>query len=269
MKQHLFFLLLLSAFKIFAQVPEQYPFRAGEKLEYTVYYNLSWIWVNAADVSFSVSDSSYRQKEALFFLSCGSSNSSYDWIFEVRDTFCSFTNVENITPLTFSRNTKEGSSKTNNYYLFDLEHQNIYSFLKNSDSQLHLDTLPYNKPIRDVLSSTYYFRTIDFSKHSQGDTISVNTIMDNEIIPINAIYLGIEEIRHKNEKLYTCYKFKTRAVKGTIFDSDSEIIIWISRDENKIPIKIKAEILVGSVVAYLRTVEKPKIKSKLLEDFYK
>ena len=39
--------------------------------------------------------------------------------------------------------------------------------------------------------------------------------------------------------------------KGRVFKDEENVIFWISDDENKIPVKIKASILVGSVKAEL------------------
>lgn len=271
MGKHVRILLLLfvltGIIKTSAQIPEKHPFQDGEKLEYSVYYNLSWIWVDAARVYFSVVDSSYLKKKAIFFSSLGYSKSSYDWIFRVRDSFTSFANSEDITPLKFHRNTKEGSNKNNNYYLFDSKNKKIYSFIEKFPEPMNQDTLAYESSIYDILSATYYLRTIDFMKHEPGDTIEVNTVMDNEIIKLNVIYVGEETIIHRNTKSYPCYKFKTKGVEGSIFDESAEIVVWVSRDENKIPLMVESKIIVGSVKAYIQTIKKPKNNSGIITDF--
>lgn len=263
----LFFLILVINLSSFAQISSSYPFVDGEEVDYTVYYNLSFVWVNAASVNFCVKDSSYKDKSAIFFSSTGISNSSYDWIFRVRDSFTSFVSPEQIRPLTFHRITEEGSEKKNNYYLFDGEGQKIYSFIQDEDKPLKKDTLEAKSIIYDVLSATYYLRTIDFPKYNIGDTIPVKAVIDNQIIKLEVIYLGKENVLHKNTKTYQSYKFKTKGVEGSVFDDNSEIFVWVSADENKIPLKIESEILVGSVKAYINTVKKPKQETQIIKDF--
>ena len=93
--------------------------------------------------------------------------------------------------------------------------------------------------------------------------------MDNEIIRINVNYLGEEIIKHRNGSAYPCYKFKTKGVEGSIFDEDSEIIVWVSKDKNKIPLKIETKILVGSVKAFVNYISNPKYNSVIVNDFMK
>jgi hypothetical protein len=41
-------------------------------------------------------------------------------------------------------------------------------------------------------------------------------------------------------------------VQGTIFRGDEDVLVWVTDDENKIPVYIEAKILVGTVKAYLK-----------------
>lgn len=266
----LLYFLILSIFipNIQAQKITNFPFQVGEEIHYSVYYHLAWVWVDAANVSFFVSDTTYRNQSSFLFSSKGQSKENYDWIFKVRDQFTSIISKENLSPLFYHRNTIEGSFKANNYYLFNSNKEQIYSFINNSEKSKFKDTLLYNKEIFDVLSATYYLRTLNLELFKIGDTIPINTVMDNEIVKINILYLGKENVTHKNEKTYPCYKFKANAIEGSVFDSDSEIYVWVSQDENKIPIKVESNILVGSVIAYLKSVKKPKVKaSNWVKDF--
>lgn len=251
-----------------AQVSSNYPFKGGEELQYKVYYNLAWVWVDAAEVSFSVTDSVYKKKKSTFFSSRGRSKPNYDWVFKVREAFSSYVNPIDLSPFMYSRNTSEGSHSVNNKYIFSSEKSEIYSFINNSEKGSKIDTLSYVPPIFDILSATYYLRTIDFENREIGDTIPVNTVMDNEIIKINVVFLGEEELEHKNNKKYLTYKFKTKGVEGSIFDEDSEFFVWVSKDKNKIPIKVESKILVGSVKAYISSIKKPKDAASLvIQDF--
>jgi len=101
-----------------------------------------------------------------------------------------------------------------------------------------------------------------------GDSIIVNTVMDNELIKIKVVYMGEELIEHRNGKKYASYKFKTKGVEGSIFDEDSELIVWVSHDKNKIPIKIESKILVGIVKAFISSVENLKeVNTQIEKDF--
>ena len=265
-----FLVILAFVFCTSAFSQKDFPFREGERVTYTVYYNLAWIWVDAAVVEFSVSDAIYQNNSVFFFKSKGYSKPNYDWIYTVRDTFTSFASKKDISPLWYKRNTKEGSHIVNNYYLFSQSEKKVFSYLRDSNEDEISDTLSFKAPLYDVLSASYFFRSVDFENKKIGDTISINTIMDNEFVQINVVYLGEELLEHKNKRRYPTYKFKTKAVGGSVFDEDSEIVVWISKDKNRIPLKVQSEILVGSVIAYISTVENPKDKtSEIIKDFIK
>ena len=264
-----FFLLIiafLSSVSSFAQ--KDFPFREGENVNYNVYYHLAWIWVDAAIVEFTVEKINYQNNHVFSFKSIGYSKPSYDWVYTVRDTFSSFALFKDISPLRYKRKTQEGSKLVNNLYLFSQSEGKVYSFINELDNATVADTIPFKSPLYDVLSASYFFRSVDFANTNIADTISINTIMDNELVQINVVYLGEELLIHKNKKKYPTYKFKTKAVGGSVFDQDSEIIVWLSKDKNKIPLKIQSQILVGSVIAYLNYVVMPKdTDSEIIKDF--
>ena len=265
-------LLIIISFLLYNNVFAQkiFPFKEGENVRYSVYYNLAWIWVDAAVVEFSVAKSIYQNKQVYAFKSIGYSKPSYDWIFMVRDTFASFSSLKDISPLKYSRNTKEGSHVVNNYYLFSHKKQKVFSFLTDSEEGLIKDTISFLPPIYDVLSASYFFRSVDFEHKKIGEIIAINTVMDNELIQIKIVYLGEEILEHINKQKYPSYKFSTKAVGGSVFDEDSEIIVWISKDKNRIPLKVQSEILVGSVIAYISSVRNPKDnQSEIIKDFIK
>jgi len=253
---------------LFSQKSQALPFKSGEKISYTVYYNLAWIWVDAAVVEFSVSDSLYNKQDLFYFESIGYSRQSYDWIFKVRDRFTSFASKTDLAPVNYCRKTQEGSHKVNNRYYFSHDIKQIRTFIDDSDKGGIQDTISFSSPVFDVLTASYFFRAVNFSNMKEGQTIAINTVMDNELVKLQIEFLGEEIIEHKNKKSYSTFKFKTKAIEGSVFDKNSEIVVWISKDKNHIPLKVESEILVGSVIAYLSEVRSPKDSSSvIIKDF--
>jgi hypothetical protein len=41
-------------------------------------------------------------------------------------------------------------------------------------------------------------------------------------------------------------------VEGTIFRGDEDVLVWVTDDDNRIPVYIEAKILIGTVKAYLK-----------------
>ena len=59
-------------------------------------------------------------------------------------------------------------------------------------------------------------------------------------------YLGKETISTKYGKI-RAIKIKPLTIKGTIFEGGEKMTVWISDDENKVPVRVESPIIVGSV----------------------
>lgn len=247
------FLFILCFQRINAQcITNNKTINAGEKITYEVYYNLGFLWFNAAEVYFKT-DSLVQNGVPLYrFISKGSTHQNYDWIFKVRDSYESYVDAVTFKPLLAKRNTSEGSNVVNERYTFNQSKGLLYTSVVTSKKPLKLDTLKIPPCIFDVLSATYYARNIDFSNCKQGDKIPINIVIDNEIFNLYIRYLGNETITNKDKSRYRCIKFKALIIEGSIFKGGEDLTVWVSDDETKIPVYIEANILVGSIKAYIK-----------------
>jgi hypothetical protein len=46
---------------------------------------------------------------------------------------------------------------------------------------------------------------------------------------------------------FNCLKFNPTIIPGNIFKKDSKLYLWITDDRNRIPVKAKVEVIVGSL----------------------
>lgn len=226
-------------------------FAVGERVDYEVYYNWGFIWVNAGEVFFKVSAEVQQGEKIYHFESEGTSKPSYDWLYKVRDRYESKVTYEDFIPIWFKRDTFEGNFKVDEEYHY-LPRQNRVAFsLVNSKTPLVKDTLEVAPCSFDVLTTVYQARTINFEHYEKGEKIPINVIMDGEAHELYIRYLGKEVITTRDKKKYECVKFKPLLVEGSIFKGGEDMTVWVTNDSNKIPILVEAKILVGSIKAYL------------------
>ena len=64
------------------------------------------------------------------------------------------------------------------------------------------------------------------------------------------MFLGTENIKTKFGVI-DCLKLKPYMDSGRVFRGNDGIKIWVSNDDNRIPIKVKADLRVGSITANL------------------
>jgi len=242
-------------------------FKSGEEAYYSIYYKLGFLWFNTAEVNFKVNKAKYNERDVFHFSSYGQTLPNYDWIYKVRDGFQSYVDSITLSPIYFSRKTSEGSYKVNNNYTFDYNNQKIYSNIENSKTSQYNDTLKIKDCTLDVLTASYASRNVDITGISFSDTIPLKMLIDNKIYNLYLRYIGDEKVVLNNEEKYRCKKFTILMVKGTIFSGGEDITVWISDDKAKVPIRVEAKILVGSIIAELKNIKGNKwpMRSKINE----
>ncbi len=212
-------------------------FKAGEMISYTVFYSVAGLYVNAGTATFNLTLEQLNNKPVYHAVGTGTSNSKYDWIFKVRDRYESYFDTATLEPYKFIRNIDEGGYK---------KHQNV-SFNQQTNTAVSDDGV-YKVPdcIQDVISAVYYMRNIDFSKYKSGDKIPFDMFLDNEVYHLFIRYKGPETLKTKYGKFKT-YKFTPLLVKGTLFEGGEKMTVWVSADQNRIPVRVESPIIVGSV----------------------
>jgi len=77
--------------------------------------------------------------------------------------------------------------------------------------------------------------------------------LDKEVFPIKVNYLGKEEKKVKSLGRYPAIKVNPQLVVGEVFKKGDIMHIWVSDDDNKVPLLIESPISVGSVKAVLKS----------------
>ncbi len=227
------------------------PFNESEELHYEVFYNWGFIWISAATVDFTVEPSDNCYENSLLLSSKGRSLKAYDWIMEVGGFYSTYVNKNNLNPIHHIRDTREGSFELHNEYRFDYDNDLIYSEFEDSDHPKHADTIPLQINAADLVATAYQIRTMSFDAYQINDSIPFKILLGGQYHNIYIRYLGKDSIEIENGTQYKCLKFSAILVAGTIFDSDEEMMVWVSDDKNKVPVQVEAKIAVGKVIASL------------------
>jgi hypothetical protein len=212
-------------------------FTYGEKLTYRVHYG----FINAGNIDMQVKDNpvNINGRYAYHIDGFGTSRSGFDWMFKVRDHFESYLDTQGILPLQFVKSQKEGGYEDTDFVIFDHK-------LKKYFSKKGTKTTPID--IQDVLSVAYYARTLDVKNAPVGTEFTLNVYLDNEIYPLTFKVDGREVITTDVGKI-NAIRIIPQVVDGRVFKDKNALKVWVSDDENKVPLRIQAEILVGSIKA--------------------
>lgn len=230
--------------------PQVWSFKSGEILNYNIVYNWGFIWVDAGLVEFKALKEKFGEKDVYHFSGTGTSLKKHDWFFKVRDYYNSWADYNDLKPLRYTRNTTEGKYQVKNNYWFNHYSKKIFTDTWNSKKKQSYDTIPMTDCLFDIMTAVYYARTLDFNNFSLNEKIPISMIVDNEIYNLYGRFLGKETISlHGDKNKINCLKFSMLLVEGTMFKGGEDLLIWVSDDENRVPILVEAKILVGSVKA--------------------
>jgi hypothetical protein len=209
----------------------------GEEITYSIYYALAGAHVNAGSTTFANNIEKFNGRTVYHVTGIGGSNVKYDWIYKVRDRYESYIDTATMRPLKFFRDVKEGSTKKMETVNFN-----------HSNHTATNETGTYKVPtcVQDVLSMIYYARNIDFENYKKGDKIPFQMFLENQVYDLYIRYQGKEDVKTKYGK-FNAIKFKVLLIPGTIFKGGEDMTVWVSDDENHIPIRIESQIMVGSI----------------------
>ncbi len=158
--------------------------------------------------------------------------------FTIYDVYETYMNVLSCMPVKAIRNISEEKYR---YY-------NEVWFFRDSLKVLSLRSGYHQVPenVLDILSAFYYARSYLFRNVKTTDTIILNTFFDDELLPIKIKLKKIDILKSKFGKI-ECLLFVPIIENGSPFANEKDLKIWITNDNNFIPLRIRAKIVVGSI----------------------
>lgn len=212
-------------------------FQDKENLYFKVFYNMGRIWVGAGEATFNVSAETLNGHKVYHVTGDGKTLKSYEWFYKVRDRYETFIDAETMLPHKFLRNVNEGGFKIYNNVSFN---QSIGQAVSTNG----IFSVP--KCVQDVLSAIYYARNIDYNKYQPGAKIPFSMFLDDQVYNLYIRYVGKERIETRYGTFNTI-KISPLLIEGTIFKGGEKMAVWVTDDNNHLPVRVDSPILVGSI----------------------
>ncbi len=239
-------LLTILLFTSIAAMTQSTPtaFKAGEWLKFRISYSN---FLNAGNATIHIKEAKFNGKQTFHVLGKGKTTGVISWFFKVKDDYQSYFYKDNIQPYRFIRKINEGGYKKNKEILFD--HQTraatVKDYKKNTNKNFAIES-----GVQDMISTLYYLREKDLSNMNIGDEISLKMFFDETSYGFKMRYLGRETIKTKFGNVASL-KFRPLVQSGRVFKEKESLTVWVTADKNKIPLRIKASLSVGSIRADL------------------
>jgi hypothetical protein len=215
-------------------------FSAGERFTYRV----SWMGIHAATAVMEVGSAPPLDgRQALRFLTTTTSSPIVTKFYPVENRVESLVDAETLLPKRLLFRRREGKRKND----FDVTFRHAQgSVLSIKDGQP--TTIPIPPDTQDSISCLYYIRSVPSLQPGFSQVMTVHHDKKNYRLEVRIE--AIEKVRGPWGEIEAIRALAIMPFQG-IFLNEGNIRVWFTNDDRRIPVRMKAKVIVGSVVADL------------------
>jgi hypothetical protein len=210
-------------------------------------FDIYWLGIYVGSASLEATNN----KGSLTIVSKANSAPVISAIYRVEDYARS--DVVNGKPVSFKIKQHEGRYRSNKETIFDSKNNKItfYNHIKGEKTE-HNSAY---KTSWDVISGFYYLRTFSLEP---GRTVYINIFDSNKFYNAEVKVIGKEKISIFNNQEVNTIVIKPVLQSEGLFRKKGDILIWLTDDEYRIPVKLETSISIGKVVAIIKTIKTEK-----------
>ncbi len=247
--------VLIIIFIVFLST-QLFAFEIGEKLTFQIKYG----FIKAGEATMQINNYIYQDSTECYKIeSLAKTNSFFDNIYKVRDRIESIWDKNKLVTRRFTKKLQEGSYRQYRIHFYYPEQNfTIYTKFGRKTKKFKEKRMDIPANTQDILSALYYLRLQEFVV---GDTLTINVTADGRNYPADVIIHRIEEMKtifgDKN-----CYVVEPILKGDAIFKQTGKILVWLTADEHKVPVKMSSKIIFGSFKAILKNAKNVPYKKK-------
>jgi hypothetical protein len=242
MKKLVLIILILTSFSFDTQKED--AFGTGEYFKFRIHYGI----INAGYATLEIKEATINNKKVHHAVGKGYTTGMSKFFFKVEDLYESYFDKETGSPYRYIRKIDEGGYTKNQEGIFNQAESRVLvkDYKRKSEK-----TIVITDNVQDIISSFYYLRNHpNIDKLKSGDSITIDMFFDEEITKFKLKYIGRQDITTKFGTVSTMV-FKPLVQTGRVFKEKESVTLWITDDNNKVPVRIKADLAVGSLKADL------------------
>ena len=244
MKKYLLLLLVFITVSFDSQKPDAYD--TGEWFKFRIHYG----FVNAGYATLEVKEAVKDNKKIYHAIGKGYTVGMSRLFFKVDDNYESYFDKETNKPYQFVRKIDEGGYTKNQEGFFNQATNKV--LVKDYKGKTE-KTVSVTENVQDIISTFYFLRNHpNIDKLKVGESIVVDMFFDDEVFKFKLKFIGREDLKTKFGTAPTMM-FRPIVQSGRVFKEEESLTVWISDDDNKIPLRIKASLSVGSIKADLES----------------
>lgn len=173
------------------------------------------------------------------------SRKELEFLYKVKDYYRTVLDIGGIFPWEFEQHIREGKYKRDFYASFD--QVNNKAIVQHKKKDKYYDTPEY---VHDIVSAFFYVRTMDIGSMPKDTVFFLQNFYKDTTYQLGVRIRGKQTVEVDAGK-FRCVVVEPMVVEGGLFKSEGKILIWLTDDERKIPVKVATKILIGYVGAEL------------------
>ena len=243
-------------------------FQEGEVLYYRAAYRAK-LWPNteAGEVTVSTRLDTLGGKEVYRVTGNGRTLPFFRWFFDMNDTYDIWVDKQTLRTQRFESDLKEDKYTFRSHYRYDWDSMKVHTWSQKRQNTPREKTMSLTPESMDAVSLYFNLRSVDLESFREGEHRHLDMVLEDTIRNLRYRYIGPEVLRVPKMGKFDTMKFACTigSSEEFSFTDGTEFFIWITNDENKIPVMLASPVRVGEVRAYLRRYEglKHPLTSKL------
>ena len=224
----------------------------GETIEYRVHYG----FINAGEAVLKIDNEFHEinNRPCYKIDVFGRTKGFFDMVTTVRDNWGTYLDTSAVVSQMFYQTIKEGKYMKKEVIEFDQPNKMaIVNRLNKKDSSLiRKDSIPTIANMQDIVSGYYYMRTFNYDTMKADQIFTVSGFFDDTTYHVKVKFLGRDRVKTKIGH-FDAFLISPIMPKNSFFRGKNPIKAWISDDRFRIPLKVKAELLIGALEIDIRS----------------
>jgi hypothetical protein len=230
-------------------------FFAGEELYYRAAYFAKLVPnTEVGEVTVVTKVENFEGKEVYRVTGNGRTLPFFRWFFDMNDTYNIWVDRETLQTQRFESDLKEDDYTFKSHYRYDWGAKRVYTWSQRRNDQPKERVMELTPKSMDAVSLYFNLRSVNLDSFRESKELTLDMVLEDTIRQLRYRYIAHEQIKVPKMGVFNTLKFACTI--GTSeefsFTDGSEFFIWITNDENKIPVMVMSPVRIGSIRLYLR-----------------
>jgi hypothetical protein len=211
-------------------------------------YDITFGWFNVGSAHARIADEiqEYDGTSCIRFDVFGETKGIFKMVSKVKDEWTTYCELDSLRPVYAYRHIREGRHTKEDKVFYHQEGTKVeYQRLNKATKKYESQFFESKDQLYDLLGGVLYLRQYDFDKISVGDSIGVKAFYNRKFYDFKVFFEGRTVVKTKLGKVHAL-QLRPELPANKIFSGKNAIRLWLSDDQNKLPLRFEVEMLIGS-----------------------